>query len=104
MVISILQFDPRGQFQGQKVITPKFTQIIKMMSDLNSWVSPLFKDNLFFQIEQLFKKIWLFEISHHPFFMKFSKRSWNAINEKFQICGLKVNTYVYAKFHLILKG
>jgi len=36
MVIRILQFDPRGQSQGQnkgqKVITRKFTQITKMMS------------------------------------------------------------------------
>ena len=35
--ISIFSFDPQGQFQGQnigqKVITPKFTQITKMMSD-----------------------------------------------------------------------
>jgi len=43
MVISILKFDPQGQFQGQKVITPKFTQITKMMSDLNSWLFPLLK-------------------------------------------------------------
>jgi len=40
MVISILLFDQRGQFQGQnigqEVITPKFTQITKTMSDLIS--------------------------------------------------------------------
>jgi len=47
MVIRIFQFDPRGQFQGQnigqKAITPKFTQITKVMSDLNSWLFPFSK-------------------------------------------------------------
>jgi len=37
MVIRIFQFDPRGQSQGQdigqKVIIPKFTQIIKITSN-----------------------------------------------------------------------
>jgi len=55
MVISIFKFDARGQFWGQnigqKVITLKFTQIAKLMSDLNSCLFPLFKDTLLFQIE-----------------------------------------------------
>jgi len=40
MVISIFTFDPPGHFQGQKVITPKFTHITIMMSDLSSWIFP----------------------------------------------------------------
>jgi len=63
MVISIFKFDPWGQFQGQnigqKVITPKFT---KMMLDLNTWLFPLFKDTLLFQIGPLVQKIWGFEV------------------------------------------
>jgi len=55
MVIGILWFDPRGQFQGQnigqKVTTPKFTQIIKMMSDLNSWLFLFFKDTFLFRLD-----------------------------------------------------
>jgi len=69
MVISIFSFDPRGQFQGQnigqKVITPKFTQITKMISDLNSWLFPLFKDTLLFQIGPLVQRIWGFELGRH---------------------------------------
>jgi len=44
------------------------------MSDLNSWLSPLFKDTLLFQIAPLVQKIWGFEVGHSPsFFSKFSK-------------------------------
>jgi len=47
MAISILYFDPWGQFQGQnigrKVITLTFIQIMKMMPNLNSSVSPLIR-------------------------------------------------------------
>ena len=68
MVISILKFDPRGQFQSQKVITSKFTQITKMMSDLNSFLFPLFKDTLLFQIGPLVQRIWGFEVGHPPLF------------------------------------
>jgi len=64
MVISILQFDPWGDFQGQnigqKFITPKFTQITKMVPDLNSWLFPLFIDTLLFQIGPLVQKIMVF--------------------------------------------
>jgi len=71
MVITILYFDPWDQFQGlnigQKVITPKFTKMIKVMSDLNSWVSSLLKDTLFFQIGPLVQKIYsYFEIGLKP--------------------------------------
>jgi len=66
MVISIFQFDPHGQFQGQKVITPKFTQITKIMSDLNSWLFSHFKDTLFFQIGSLVQKG--FEVGCAPLF------------------------------------
>jgi len=51
MVNSILYFDPWGQFQGQnvgqEVITPKCTQIMKMMLNLNSCVYLFFKDIYF---------------------------------------------------------
>jgi len=58
---------------GQKVITPKCTQITKMMSDLNSWLFPLFKDTLS-QIAPLVQKIYGFEVGRSPsFFSKFSK-------------------------------
>jgi len=72
MVISILLFHPRGQFQGlimgQKVITPKFTSVTKMMSDLNSWLFPLIKDTSLLQIGPLVQNIWCFEIGRTPLF------------------------------------
>jgi len=54
---------------GQKVIIPKFTQITKLISDLNSWHFPLFKDTLLFQIGPLVQKIWGFEVGHTPYFL-----------------------------------
>jgi len=76
--ISIFSFDPQGQFQGQnigqKVITPKFTQITKMMSDLNFWLFPLFKDTLLFQIEPIeFKRYGVLKLGAPLIFSKFSK-------------------------------
>ena len=72
MVISIFLFDPWGQFQGQnigqKVITAKFTKITKMMPNLNTWLFPLFKDALLFQIGPLVQKIWGFEVGRPPLF------------------------------------
>jgi len=53
------------------VITPKFTPITKMMTDLNSWLFPLFKDPLLFQIGPLVQNIWRFEVGCPPLF------SWN---------------------------
>jgi len=77
MVISILKFDLWGQFQdqniGQKVITPKFTQIAKMVSDLNSLLFPLFKNTLLFQIGPLVQKVWGFDVGRPLIFSKFSK-------------------------------
>jgi len=72
MVINILLFHPRGQFQGliigQKVITPNFTPVTKMMSNLSSWLFPLFKDTSLLQIGPLVQKIWCFKIGHTPSF------------------------------------
>jgi len=39
-----------------------------MMSDLNSWLFPLFKDTLLFQIGPLVQKIWCFEVGRPPLF------------------------------------
>jgi len=61
----------QGQNIGQKVITPKFTQTTKMMSDLNFWLFPLFKDTLLFQIGPLVQKIWSFEVGCSLIFSKF---------------------------------
>jgi len=47
-------------------------KITKMMSDLNTWLFPLFKDSLLFYIGQLVRKIWCLEVGHPPF-SKFSK-------------------------------
>jgi len=76
MVISIFKFDPRGQFRGQNIsqkVIPKFAQITKMMSNLNSCLFPLFKDTLLFQIGPLVQKIRGFEVGRPPIFSKFSK-------------------------------
>jgi len=92
VVISILQFDAWGQFQGQnidqKVIAPKFTQITKTMSGLNSWLFPLFKDTLLFSIGPLVQKVWCFEVGHPLFSRNFQKinlisENDHLINEKF---------------------
>jgi len=48
LVISMNIIDPKGQLQGQDngqaAIMPKFSQIIKLISDLNYCLYPLFKD------------------------------------------------------------
>jgi len=92
-MVSSIYFHPQGQFQsqnlGQKVITPKFTKITKMMSDLNTWLFSLFKDTLLFQIGQLVQKIWCFEVERPPFSLNFQKinphisDTDHLINEKF---------------------
>ena len=47
-----------------------------MKSDLNSWLFPLFKDTLFFQIGPLVQKIWGFDVGPPPLF----SRNFQKIN------------------------
>ena len=69
-----------------------------MMSDYNSWIFPLFKDTLLFQIGPLVQKIWCFEVGRPPYFLKILKKStpisWKPIvqslkNFRFEVWGLK---------------
>jgi len=74
MVISIFKFDPWGQFQGQnigqKVITLKFTQITKMMSDLNSWLFPFFsKIPYFSRLDHEFKRYGVLKLGAPLYFL-----------------------------------
>jgi len=46
---------------------------ITEMSDLNTWLFPLFKDILLFQIGPLVKKKWGFEVGRPHSFSSFSK-------------------------------
>jgi len=59
------------------------------MSDLNSWVSPLFKDTCFFQIEPLVQEIW-FWLWAPPLFSQNFLETDHPTNEKFQIWGFRV--------------
>jgi len=52
-----------------------------MMSDLNSWLFPFFKDTLLFQIGPLVQKIWCFEDGHPPYFLKIFKKLTPHISE-----------------------
>jgi len=40
-----------------------------MMSDLNTWLFPLFKDTLLFQIGPLVQKIWCFKLGAPLYFL-----------------------------------
>jgi len=76
------------------------------MSSLNSWVSPLFKDTLFFQIGQPTQKVWFFEgrcplifsqnlqKNNLPYLRSRSSDQWKISDWRY---GVKTN--VHAKFH-----
>ena len=78
----------QGQNIGQKVITPKFTQTTKMMSDLNFWLFPLFKDT-FSRLDHWFKRYGVLKLGAPLFSLNFYKinphisETNHPINEKF---------------------
>jgi len=51
------------------------------MSDQNSWLFPLFKDALLFQIGPLVQKIWCFEVGRPPYFLEIFKILTSHISE-----------------------